>query len=74
MDVAINQLGSILFFVSAIAGFVRPETSSEVNVAVANWGTLTGAICFAIGGVVQAFERPPDTPPRGARGSAPATP
>lgn len=72
--VAINQLGSILFFVSAIAGFVRPETSSEVNVAVANWGTLTGAICFAIGGVVQAFERPPDTPPRGARGSAPATP
>jgi hypothetical protein len=57
--VAINQVGSILFMISALAGFIRPETSSEVNVAVANWGTLTGALCFAIGGVMQAFERPP---------------
>ena len=56
--VAINQLGSILFMISALAAFTRPETSSEVNVAVANWGTLTGALCFAIGGVMQAFDRP----------------
>ena len=56
--VAINQLGSILFMISALAAFIRPETSSVVNVDVANWGTFTGAVCFAIGGVMQAFDRP----------------
>jgi len=55
--VAINQIGSILFFVSAVAAFIRPETSSEVNVDIANWGTLLGAACFAVGGVLQGFER-----------------
>ena len=45
--------------ISALAAFTEPEeTLSEVNVAVANWGTLTGALCFAIGGVMQAFDRP----------------
>ena len=56
--VVINQIGSILFMVAALAAFIRPETSSEVNVDIANWGTLTGALCFAVGGVMQAFERP----------------
>jgi hypothetical protein len=56
--VAINQVGSILFMASALAAFTRPATGSEVNVALANWGTLSGALCFALGGVVQAFERP----------------
>ena len=56
--VAINQVGSILFMISALAAFTRPETSSEINVDIANWGTLTGALCFAIGGVMQAFDRP----------------
>ena len=56
--VAINQLGSILFFASALAAFTRPSTQSLVNVDIANWGTLTGALCFAIGGVMQACERP----------------
>ena len=56
--VAVNQLGSILFMVSAIAAFTRPETANEVNVTIANWGTLTGALCFAVGGVMQAFDRP----------------
>jgi hypothetical protein len=56
--VAINQIGSILFMIAALAAFIRPETSSEVNVDIANRGTLTGALCFAIGGVMQAFERP----------------
>ena len=56
--VAINQLGSILFLLSAIAAFTRPVTGSEINVVIANWGTLTGALCFAVGGVAQAFERP----------------
>ena len=56
--VAINQVGSILFLLSALAAYTRPATDSLVNVDVANWGTLTGALCFAIGGVMQAFERP----------------
>ena len=55
---ALNQLGSYLFLVSALAAFVNPETSSVVNEAVANWGTLGGALCFAAGGLLQLFERP----------------
>jgi hypothetical protein len=56
--VAINQVGSILFAVSALASYTRPATDSLVNVDVANWGTLTGALCFAVAGVGQLFERP----------------
>ncbi|MFJ8676133.1 hypothetical protein [Streptomyces sp. NPDC093589] len=56
--VAVNQLGSALFMVSALAAFVRPETGSPVNVDIANWGTLAGAVCFTVGGVLQSFERP----------------
>jgi hypothetical protein len=44
--------------ISALAAFTRPATAIEVSVGVANWGTLTGAVCFAIGGVMQAFDRP----------------
>jgi len=55
---ALNQLGSYLFLVSALGAYTRPETSSEVNVWIANIGTLTGALCFAVGGVLQAFEQP----------------
>jgi hypothetical protein len=60
--VAVNQVGSVLFMISALAGFTFPETASEVNVNVANWGTLTGALCFAVGGVMQASESPAPTP------------
>ncbi|WP_328732944.1 hypothetical protein OHT20_33465 [Streptomyces caniferus] len=56
--VAVNQLGSALFMVAALAAFTRPETASLVSVGIANWGTLTGALCFAGAGVLQAFERP----------------
>jgi hypothetical protein len=57
--VAVNQAGSILFMVSALAAFTRPATGSEINVTFANWGTLSGALCFAAAGVMQAFDRPP---------------
>jgi hypothetical protein len=53
-----NQLGSALFMVAAVAAFVRPQTGDELAVGVANWGTLTGSLCFAIAGVMQEFERP----------------
>ncbi len=55
--VALNQLGSTLFMVSAVATFVRAE-GDMIAVGIANWGTLTGALCFALAGVLQEFERP----------------
>jgi hypothetical protein len=57
--VAVNQLGSALFMVAAVAAFVRPSTGDALAVGVANWGTLTGALCFAIAGLMQEFEHPP---------------
>jgi hypothetical protein len=56
--VAVNQIGSVLFMVSAVASFVRPSTGDALAVGVANWGTLTGALCFAAAGVMQEFEHP----------------
>lgn len=59
--VAVNQLGSVLFLLAGLAAFVRPATSAEVDVGLVNWGTFAGAVCFAIGGVIQAFDRPTPT-------------
>ncbi|MEU1512053.1 hypothetical protein ABZ490_07795 [Streptomyces sp. NPDC005811] len=56
--VAVNQFGSVLFMVSAIAAYTRPATDSLVNATIANWGTLLGAACFSAGGALQLFERP----------------
>ena len=56
--VAVNQLGSILFFLAGIAAFTRPATSSALDAGLVNWGTFAGAVCFAIGGFVQVFDRP----------------
>jgi hypothetical protein len=53
-----NQLGSVLFMVAAIAAFVRPASGDELAVGVANWGTLTGALCFAFAGALQELQRP----------------
>ncbi|MFG2576902.1 hypothetical protein [Streptomyces sp. NPDC048481] len=54
--VAVNQLGSVLFMVSALAAYTRPATGSLVNADIADWGTLTGALCFSLGGVLQLGE------------------
>ena len=59
--VAVNQLGSVLFFLAGVAAFVRPATSSDINAGIVNWGTFAGAVCFAIGGVIQIFDRPTST-------------
>lgn len=56
--VAVNQLGSALFMVSAVASFVRPSTGDALATGIANWGTLTGALCFAVAGLMQEFEHP----------------
>jgi hypothetical protein len=54
----INQLGSALFMVAAVAAFVRPSSGDELAVGVANWTTLTGALCFALAGALQELQRP----------------
>ncbi len=56
--VGVNQIGSVLFMVSAVASFVRPSTGDALAIGVANWGTLTGALCFAAAGLMQEFEHP----------------
>ncbi len=56
--VAVNQLGSVLFFLAGIAAFTRPATDHAINTGIVNVGTLAGAVCFAIGGLVQAFDPP----------------
>jgi hypothetical protein len=56
--VAVNQLGSVLFMVSALAAYTRHTTESLINTNIANWGTLTGALCFSIGGLLQLYEHP----------------
>ena len=48
--VFVNQVGSVLFMVSAVASFVRAD-GDMIAVGIANWGTLTGALCFAVAGV-----------------------
>jgi hypothetical protein len=48
-----------MFLVSGLAAFVDPETSSALNEALSNWGTFGGALCFALGGVIQLFDSPP---------------
>lgn len=56
--VAINQVGSVLFFLAGLAAYTRPATSTAVNLDIANWGTFLGAVCFAIGGLMQSREKP----------------
>jgi hypothetical protein len=59
--VAVNQLGSVLFFLAGLAAFIRPTTSEAVDAGLVNWGTFAGAVCFAAGGLVQAFDTPAPT-------------
>jgi hypothetical protein len=59
--VAVNQLGSILFFLAGLAAFVRPATSAALDAGLVNWGTFAGAVCFAVGGLLQVFDTPTST-------------
>ncbi|MFF0204246.1 hypothetical protein [Streptomyces sp. NPDC005017] len=56
--VAVNQVGSVLFMVSALAAYTHPATDTLVNAGIANWGTLLGAVAFSVGGVLQLCEHP----------------
>ena len=59
--VAVNQLGSVLFFLAGLAAFTRPATAQAVDIGLVNWGTFAGAVCFAVGGLIQAFDTPTPT-------------
>jgi hypothetical protein len=59
--VAVNQLGSVLFFLAGIAAFTRPATDQAINIGLVNWGTFAGAACFTLGGVIQAGDPPAPT-------------
>ncbi len=59
--VTINQVGSVLFFLAGLAAFTRPATSRTLDAGLVNWGTFAGAVCFAIGGIMQVFVRPTST-------------
>jgi hypothetical protein len=65
--VAVNQLGSVIFFLAGLAAFTRPATSRELDAALVNWGTFAGALCFAIGGALQEFDIPHPTQNGGRR-------
>jgi len=56
--VAVNQLGSVLFFLAGLAAYTRPATSTVVDLRLVDWGTFGGAVCFVVGGVLQLYERP----------------
>src|SRR5262249_18000193 len=45
---AVNLLGCIFFGISAVAGYVVPETGSMLDQAAANWNTALGAACFLV--------------------------
>ena len=36
----------------------------QLDAGLVNWGTFTGALCFVLGGVIQAFEKPAATDER----------
>ncbi|MFF0478925.1 hypothetical protein [Streptomyces sp. NPDC004284] len=56
--VAVNQLGSVVFMVSVLAASTRPATGSLIDADIADRNTLTGALCFSAGGILQQYERP----------------
>jgi len=55
--VFVNQAGAALFMVSAVASFVHGNGDLLAE-GLANWATFGGALCFAIAGAMQEFERP----------------
>ena len=53
----LNLVGSIAFGVSAAAAFIVPSTGELKNAALANLGTLVGALCFLVGAILLLPER-----------------
>ena len=52
-----NLVGSIAFGVSAVAGYINPDTGQLLNAERSNTGTLIGAVCFFAGAIMLMPER-----------------
>lgn len=53
---ALNLLGSVAFGAVAIAARYVPTSGQPVNIALVNFGTLLGAVCFLVGAVLLPVE------------------
>ena len=59
----VNLLGCVFFGISAIAGYVVPQTGTMLDLAAANWNTAAGAACFlacALGTLLAVRDQPAD--------------
>lgn len=54
---ALNLIGSVAFGLSAYGAYLLPSTNLPINGILVNLGTLIGAICFFIGGLLLLPER-----------------
>ena len=52
-----NLVGSVAFGVSAVAGYISPDTGQLHNAARSNLGTFVGALCFLVGAIMLLPER-----------------
>ncbi|UCR89466.1 hypothetical protein [Mycetocola spongiae] len=57
----INMIGCLAFGFSAIGAFVLPDGSAK-DLALANWGTFIGALCFFAGSAIALPRRTTVTP------------
>jgi hypothetical protein len=62
----VNFAGCVFFGISAVAGYVVPETGDVLDLAAANVTTSLGALCFLIGAVLL-FATPPESSPSAER-------
>ena len=56
-----NLIGSVAFGVSAVAGYINPDTGQLLNAERSNLGTFVGAVCFFAGALLLLPERTEDT-------------
>ncbi len=56
-----NLVGSVAFGVSAVAGYINPDTGQLLNAERSNLGTFVGAVCFFAGALLLLPERTEDT-------------
>ena len=59
----LNLVGSVAFGVSAVAGYINPDTGQLLNAERSNLGTFVGALCFFAGALLLLPERTGDASP-----------
>src|SRR5271157_4224571 len=57
----LNLVGSVAFGVSAVAGYINPDTGQIYNAELTNLGTFIGALCFLAGALLLMPERTEDS-------------